>query len=364
MKRPQSKPLLSLPVVLSVVAGVTLTGVALAGVPESIFTTQTPAVFANDSAYELGTVFRTLSDGNITKVRIYTNASESGAHQVRIWDGVSSSPLASQTWNITGGTAGWKELTLSTPLRVQANMTYTVSVSNSSDRWYAATNQGFSSPINNGNLVTFAGSGVYSTSSGARPTQTYQNSNYFRDVVFEAEPFVTFSDNFEDGNLNGWDQAYAGFTVATDGANKVLTYSYSSSNAKLFPQALNWKDASVSARIKIPSWAGAGSVGLNSRYNIYTLDRYTFMYKSTGQLEIAVRDDDVLVSSVSKSLTLTPGTWHTFEAVTVGTSLEFYVDGNLELSTTDSTFVVGTSGVEVLNNGNAAYFDDFAVTQP
>jgi hypothetical protein len=23
--------------------------------------------------------------------------------------------------------------------------------------------------------------------------------------VFEAEPFVTFSDNFEDGNLNGWD---------------------------------------------------------------------------------------------------------------------------------------------------------------
>ncbi|WP_437479077.1 LamG-like jellyroll fold domain-containing protein [Sorangium sp. So ce1014] len=154
--------------------------------------------------------------------------------------------------------------------------------------------------------------------------------------MFEAEPFVTFSDNFEDGNLNGWDQSYAGFTVATDGANKVLTYSYSNSNAKLFPQAVNWKDSSVEARIKIPSWSGAGSVGLNARYNIHTLDRYTFMYKSTGELEIAVRDNDVVVSSVSKSLTLTPGTWHTFEALVEGTSLELYVDGNLELSTTGS----------------------------
>lgn len=357
----QSRPLLTLSIALSVV---TLAGVTAASAPESIFTTQTPAVFANDSFYELGTVFRTLSDGHVTKVRVYTNAAESGAHQVRIWDGVSSSPVAFHTWNITGGTAGWKEFTLPTPLRVLANMEYTVSVSTSSDHWYAATNGGFNAPITSGNLVTHVGSGVYSYSSGARPYQTYQNSNYFRDVVFEAEPFATFSDDFEDGNLNGWNQAYTGFYVTTDGTNKVLSYAYNTSHSKLFPDAVNWKDASVQASIKIPSWAGTGSVGLNSRYNTYTLDRYTFLYKSTGELEIAVRDADVVVASVTKPFTLTPGTWHTFEAVTQGTSLEFYIDGNLELSTTDTTLEVGTSGVEVLRHGNAAYFDNFSVAQP
>jgi len=37
---------------------------------------------------------------------------------------------------------------------------------------------------------------------------------------------------------------------------------------------------------------------------------------------------------------------------------------NLELSTTDTTLRVGTSGVEVLRHGNAACFDNFSVAQP
>ncbi|XXX78450.1 DUF4082 domain-containing protein [Sorangium sp. So ce134] len=355
------RPLLSAPALLAAVA---VAGAAIASAPGSIFTTQTPAVFANDGFYELGTEFHALSDGNITKVRIYTNAAESGAHAVRIWALGADSAIASHTWNIPGGTAGWKEFTLPAPVRIEANRTYTVSVSTSGDHWYAATNGGFNAPINNGDLVTYVGSGVYATSAGQRPTMTYQNSNYFRDVVFEPEPPSAFTDDFEDGDLDGWDQAYAGFYVATDGSNKALSYSSSNSNAKLFPAAQSWQDSVVEARIKIPSWSGAGSVGLNSRYNIYALDRYTFMYKSTGELEIAVRDLDTVVSSVSKPLTLAPGTWHTFKAVTVGTTLEFYVDGVLELTTTDATYAAGTSGVEVLQHGNAAYFDDISITAP
>ncbi|WP_437318288.1 DUF4082 domain-containing protein [Sorangium sp. So ce385] len=354
-------PLFSAPVVLTALA---LGGVALASAPGSIFTTQTPAVFANDGFYELGTRFHTLRDGNITKVRIYTNAAESGAHAVRIWGLGADAPLASHTWNIPGGTAGWKEFTLPAPVRVAANRTYTISVSTSGDHWYAATNGGFNAPIVNGDLVTEVGSGVYGTSVGQRPWMVYKNSNYFRDVVFEPEPPSTFSDDFEDGDLDGWDQSYAGFLITTDGTNKVLSYSTTDSNAKLFPEATNWQDSVVEARIKIPSWSGPGSVGFNSRYNIYELDRYTFMYKSTGELEIAVRDLDVVVSSVSKPLTLAPGTWHTFKAVTVGTTLEFYVDGVLELTTTDTTYAAGTSGVEVLRQGGAAYFDDISITAP
>lgn len=361
MRIMRHRPLFSAPALLAALA---VGGAALAYTPGSIFTTQTPAQFANDAFYELGTEFHTLSDGNITKVKIYTNAAESGAHAVRIWDLSAPSAIASHTWNIAGGTAGWKEFTLPAPVRVEANRRYTVSVSTSGDHWYASTNGGFNAPINNGDLVTYVGSGVYATSAGSRPTMTYQNSNYFRDVVFEPEPPSTFADDFEDGDLDGWNQAYAGFYITTDGTNKVLSYSSSNTNSKLFPDATNWQDSIVEARIKIPSWSGAGSVGLNSRYNVYTLDRYTFMYKSTGELEIAVLDSDAVVSSVTKPFTLAPGTWHTFKAVTVGTTLELHVDGALELTATDATHAAGTSGVEVLRHGNAAYFDDFSVTAP
>lgn len=59
-----------------------------------------------------------------------------------------------------------------------------MSVSTSSDHWYPATSHGFDCPVYNGNLITYAGSGVFTTTSDAMPTSTYNNANYFRDVYF------------------------------------------------------------------------------------------------------------------------------------------------------------------------------------
>ncbi|BBH22100.1 hypothetical protein Back11_34450 [Paenibacillus baekrokdamisoli] len=152
---------------------------------QTILTTQTPGTFMSDTQAELGTKFKTSMDGIITKVRIYTNAVENGDHAVRIWR-VSDSSIVSgpYTWNITSGTVGWREFTLPTPLSINANTEYIVDVSNSTDKYYAWSDYGFNSPINNGNLITYAGSGVFSTTLGSIPTSTYHNSNYFRDIVF------------------------------------------------------------------------------------------------------------------------------------------------------------------------------------
>lgn len=163
-----------------------------AGTPQSssgtIFTSQIPGVYENDADYELGTRFRADVNGQVSQVRIYTNALEGGAHTVRIWR-VSGSTVVSgpHTWNITSGSVGWKTFTLPAPVPITANTDYIVSISNSSDRYYAGQLHGFDAPVVNGHLHTYQGSGVYSTSLGAMPGSVWNNSNYFRDVQFTAE---------------------------------------------------------------------------------------------------------------------------------------------------------------------------------
>jgi len=161
------------------------------GVPPpgpNIFTTQIPSVFENDAAYELGTKFWSDANGQISQVRLYTSALEGGDHTVRIWR-VSDATLVAgpYTWTITAGTEGWKTFTLAAPLAITANTDYIVDISNSSDRYYAEQTQGLSSPIVNGHLHTYVGSGVYTTSLGTMPTSTWLNTNYFRDIVFAGQ---------------------------------------------------------------------------------------------------------------------------------------------------------------------------------
>ncbi len=151
----------------------------------TIFTTQSPGAFLSDPhPYELGTKFYSTTNGSLTKVRIYTNATEGGAHTVRIWNASTGTVVAGPyTWNITAGTQGWHEFSLPTGYAVTANTDYIVSVSTSSDNWYPYTAHGFDSPINNGNLRTYTGSGVFSNTLGTMPTTSFNNTNYFRDVV-------------------------------------------------------------------------------------------------------------------------------------------------------------------------------------
>jgi hypothetical protein len=151
----------------------------------TIFTCQTPILYENELPYELGTRFWADVNGQITQVRVYTSASEGGNHMVRIWRVSDGTLLAGPyTWNITSGTEGWKAFTLPAALSITANTDYIVAVANSSDQYYAEQEQGFATPIVNGHLHTYVGSGVYGTVMGAMPTSIWNNTNYFRDIVF------------------------------------------------------------------------------------------------------------------------------------------------------------------------------------
>ena len=157
------------------------------GLLASVFTTETPAQFKTDGTgsagdYELGMEFRSGKSGQISAIRYYKAPSETGTHTGRIWSSTGTL-LASVTF--TNETAsGWQQQTLATPLNIQANTTYVVSVN--SNTYYAFTSNGLGTTLTNGDLSAVAdgSNGVYDVTPGSFPAQSYQNSNYFRDIVF------------------------------------------------------------------------------------------------------------------------------------------------------------------------------------
>lgn len=157
-------------------ATATFTDVAI---QQSVFTTQTPANpnTTDNRTYELGTVFRSSVAGQVTGVRFYRAASETGTNVGRLWD-ASGNLLATVTFTQTG--SGWVTATFSQPVTIQANANYTVSVS--INKSFAASSGGLSNPVTNGFLTT-VGAGVFGNI-GTRPTSTYNNSNYFVDPIF------------------------------------------------------------------------------------------------------------------------------------------------------------------------------------
>jgi hypothetical protein len=152
---------------------------------ETIFTTQTPVVTNGSDGvgvnYELGTVFSSGVAGQITAIRFWKASSESGTHTGHLW---SATGQLLATVIFSGETAsGWQQQNLTTPVSITANTNYVVTV-NTGSTYYVATNSGLATSVVNGDLRTPVGNnGVYGTP-GQFPTNSFQNSNYFRDVVF------------------------------------------------------------------------------------------------------------------------------------------------------------------------------------
>ena len=156
---------------------------------QTLFTTQTPALVGqSDGAgvnYELGTLLQSNTAGQITAIRFWKDANETGTHTGHIWSSTGTL-LASVTFaNETA--SGWQQQALTTSLAIAANTTYVVSV-NTGNTYYVTTNSGMASQVTNGNLSSVVGNnGVYG-STGTFPTNSWQNSNYFRDIVFVPGP--------------------------------------------------------------------------------------------------------------------------------------------------------------------------------
>jgi hypothetical protein len=154
---------------------------------------------ANDpNAIELGVRFRSDFDGVITGIRFYKGVSNTGTHIGNLWtnDGtlLGTAVFANET------ASGWQEVTFAQPIFIQANVTYVASYHTDAG-FYAADDHYFDLPFDNVPLHalqngTDGPNGVFSYGPSGFPTDSFQNRNYWVDVVFD--PIFTVS-----GTING-----------------------------------------------------------------------------------------------------------------------------------------------------------------
>ncbi|WP_306906543.1 DUF4082 domain-containing protein [Arthrobacter pascens] len=159
--------------------------------PCSVFRpTSAPATTSvNDgNAVELGMKFRSDVSGTVTAIRFYKGAGNTGTHVGHLWS--SAGTLLSSVTFTGESSTGWQEATLASPVAITANTTYVVSYY-APNGFYSANGAYFNSSADNGPLHGLASgvdgsNGVYRYGSGtAFPSDSYNNTNYWVDVVFK-----------------------------------------------------------------------------------------------------------------------------------------------------------------------------------
>jgi hypothetical protein len=156
------------------------------GTTHSLLGNLTPAVAASTddtSPVELGMSFSTSAAGSVTAIRFFKGATNTGTHTGSLW---SSTGQRLATVTFTGETAsGWQTAQLATPVALTVGQTYVVSYLAPVGR-YASTSNFFTTARTVGPLTagtTTNGRYLYGATGGF-PTSTWQNANYFVDVVF------------------------------------------------------------------------------------------------------------------------------------------------------------------------------------
>lgn len=138
--------------------------------------------FNDNLAMELGMKFVASANGTISGIRYYKAAGDTSVHTGSLWR-ADGTLVATVTFN-NESLSGWQTATFSTPLQITAGATYIASYHTTGS--YVATAGYFNTAHTNGSLTALAGAnGVFAMGSGSTfPTQSYQSTNYWVDVVY------------------------------------------------------------------------------------------------------------------------------------------------------------------------------------
>jgi len=196
-----------------------------AAATETLLTTQVPQFqnLSDGSAvnYELGAKFTTAVAGHINAIRFWKASRETGSHVGHIWN-ASGQLLASVTF--AGETpSGWQQQYLATPLAVNANSVYVVTV-NTGNTYYVSTNYGLATKLVHYDLSSVVGNNGVFGPPGRFPTSSWSASNYFRDVVFTpalAAGLTSTSASLNFGNVYVGSNSSQNFTVTNKASRSI-----------------------------------------------------------------------------------------------------------------------------------------------
>ncbi|ANL88510.1 DUF4082 domain-containing protein [Rhizobium phaseoli] len=150
----------------------------------SLFGGATPAVVNTDdtAAVELGVKFQSSAAGTVSGIRFYKSSLDTGTHTGSLW---SSTGTRLATLTFTNETAsGWQSATFTSPVTLTPGQTYTASYHTNVGN-YSTTANYFLSNVTSGPLTAPAsGNGVYNYGNSAFPTNSFDQTNYWVDVMF------------------------------------------------------------------------------------------------------------------------------------------------------------------------------------
>ncbi|WGM18888.1 DUF4082 domain-containing protein [Paenarthrobacter sp. OM7] len=151
----------------------------------TIFGSLTPQIVSASDfmPVELGTAFSVSQAGNVTGIRFYKGAGNTGTHVGSLWNSAGTR-LAQVTFTNETAT-GWQTATLSAPVALVTGQTYVVSYRAPNGR-YSYTSGFFNQTYTSG-VFTASGpnNGRYRYGSGGvTPANSWNATNYFVDVVY------------------------------------------------------------------------------------------------------------------------------------------------------------------------------------
>lgn len=223
----------------------------------------TPAVASeNDpNAVELGVKFRSDVAGTISGIRFFKGPGNSGVHTGNLWTSTGEL-LATATF--TNETAsGWQQVNFAAPVPIAADTVYVASY-HTSVGYYAADSAYFASagtdraPLHALRDGESGGNGVYAYGSSRFPTNVYNATNYWMDVVFNlaapdtTAPAVAATDPL--AGANGVDiraAVRATFSEPVDsGSIGAVTFKLRDPADAVIPAAITYNSATNSAALQ------------------------------------------------------------------------------------------------------------------
>lgn len=168
-------------------------------------------------------------------------------------------------------------------------------------------------------------------------------------------PAFPFSDDFNDGNRNGWIVTSGGWFITTDGS-RALRQSNTSGGSFISAGSALWENYSVEARMKATSASlDTSQFTLVGRYdgtNYYGLS----IFPAAGKVQLIKRVNNTLV--VLQEVTgqsLAAGEWYHLKLQMAGSAIIGYLNGNVVATATDTDITNGKIGAR---GSNAAYNTD------
>jgi hypothetical protein len=142
----------------------------------------------DNAAIELGVKIRSSIPGTISGIRFYKHGTAILNFTGSLWaDGNTTTPIATAEYT-SDDTPGWKEITFTTPVSINANTSYIASYFSPNSNYYAFSANGLSTPITTGTLTAEES---YYKQPGPGYPNTNSTANYWVDLVFNGTSSIS-----------------------------------------------------------------------------------------------------------------------------------------------------------------------------